>query len=1227
MKYSELMSFNPIEDVIQLTTANDSDTAKSYVKSYVMSDNMADNLKATVIDQLQMEEVIDNKGVLIVGNYGTGKSHLMSVISAVAKEEDNLNYLGNKKFAEYMKPIAGKFEVLRIEIGGVTMPLRKLILEYIEEDFEKRGIDYTVPDLDTVKDNKQLIRDFMAAFAEKYPDKGYLIVIDEFLAYLSSRNQMQIVLDLEFFRALGEMSSKSKLRIITGVQEKIFDNPKFTFVSDTLKHVSDRFTQMIITKEATAYVVSERILKKNAEQRALIRAHLEKFTNLYGGMSSRLDEFVDLFPIHPAYIDVFNKIYLIENRHILKNISVAIKNIFNEELTDDKPGIISFDDYWPAIKSNGLLKSDVTIGRVVNASSQLEDIINRSFTRPQYKPLAVKIIYALSVHRLTTQGLDVRDGLTAENLKDDLCLFMLMPELDADFLLGTVNATLREIMKTVSGQFIIHNDSNDQYYIDVDKIVDYDEKIRQQASMLADSELNRYFYNLVYSCLEWDAHQYVTNFEIYEYDLNWESHNIFREGYLFMGLPGERSTAQPERDFYIHIMPPYDTDEVSVKNLPDEVYLYFKSNDEFKEMLGVYSAARYLSDRSEGIDRDSYRQKAEQQRKVLVKYLSENKNTCFDVSYKGQKKQLIEVLKGKYKPDMTFKDAVDVAASVTFDSYFNEKYPNFPVMKTKITKKNLAENVRFAFDHFAGRKNQTSKLMLESFGVLTDGKIRPENSAYARYYIDMLNNLPKQGVINFSDIFEADFRDEYYDKRFNIHFVFTPIIFLSLVYAGHAVLTLGDGTKLSAANLDTVPKISPVDLYEFKYISKPADMSMAELKKLFEVLGINPVLLDNPQARDKAIQELLEHAKSLTNTAVTVESKLNPFTDFNLWEESLAEHKEIESMKAACVAIKNEFSNYSVKFNTPAKLNNFKLTMEEIDSLGKHIATLKIVKELLNFKTQCVTAVSYLTGIRPKTLSQELQNSLTDAKRRFAAIRDEVSCGTNSMMAAQKVITLIDDFKAQYIDFYFAEHKKKRLGIEDAKLRTKLVESKALSRLKKLRTIEILSSQRLGMLEKDLSELQVCYELTGTELKSSPTCPHCHYTLGDNTKDVSGVLESIESRISNLTAEWVDTLLNTLDDPIVSEQEKYLNADQQTIIDTFITSKALPEKVDDSFVNAITALLKGFEPVVINSHELVSKLEALPPMDESTFNDKIKSILAEYIKGKDTSKLRIVVKS
>lgn len=125
-------------------------------------------------------------------------------------------------------------------------------------------------------------------------------------------------------------------------------------------------------------------------------------------------------------------------------------------------------------------------------------------------------------------------------------------------------------------------------------------------------------------------------------------------------------------------------------------------------------------------------------RKKLIKYLSENKNICFDIQYKGQKRQMIEVLRGRYNRDMDFKDTVDLAASLCLDEYFCGKYPDCPMMKTKVTRKNMAENVRQAFDYFAGRKTQTATLMLQSFGVLDGDKIRPEGSKYAAYYIDQL---------------------------------------------------------------------------------------------------------------------------------------------------------------------------------------------------------------------------------------------------------------------------------------------------------------------------------------------------------------------------------------------------------------------------------------------------------------------------------------------------------
>lgn len=1224
MKYSELISFNPIEDVIQLVTAENKDKAREYVKTYVMSDSMADALQAPMIDQLQMDDVVDNKGVLVVGNYGTGKSHLMSVISAIATEADNLQYLQNKKFAQQMEPIAGKFEVLRIEIGGVVMPLYDVIMGYVQDDFDKRGIDFEVPEYSSVKSLKNVIQNMMIAFSEKYPDKGYLIIVDEFLSYLSSRDEREIVLDLEFFRALGEMCSKSKLRVIFGMQEKIFDNPRFSFVADTLKHVSDRFTQLIITKEATSYVVSERILKKTPEQRAMIRKHLEQFCGLYTGMSSRLEEFVDLFPIHPSYIDVFNKIYLIENRHILKNISVTIKEIFNTEVPQDAPGIISFDDYWPAIKSNGLLKSDVTIGRVVNASQQLEDIINRAFPKPAYKPLAMKIIYALSVHRLTTNGLDVQFGLTAENMKDELCLYLPMPEQDADFLLSLIKTTLRDIMTTVSGQFIIYNDSNNQYYIDVDKVVDYDEKIKQKASVMADGELNRFFYDVVYRCLEWDAKQYVTNFNIYEYDLNWDSHNIFREGYLFMGLPGERSTAQPERDFYIHIMPPYDENGCRVQNLPDEVYLYFKSSDEFREFMGLYATAQSLSQISEGKDKDAYLNKANMLRKRLIKYLSENKNTCFDVMYKGQKRQMIEILRGRYNRDMTFKDTIDLATSLCLDEYFCGKYPDFPVMKTKITRRNMADCARAAFDHFAGRKTQQSTLMLQSFGILEGDKICPEGSKYASYYIEQVRNLPPQGVLNYSDICEPRFMEMYIDKKFKIEYVFTPIIFLSLVYGGYAVITTKDGKTITASNLDQIPKMSALDLYEFKYLSRPAQIAMAELKKLFEVLDINPVLLDNPNDREKGVIQLLSKAQELANSAVVAANKLN--NNFDLWGEPLANAVEVMMLQKACTAVRDEFSNYQAKFNTPAKLNNFSLSMEQVDTLAGQIAQVMKVPQFLAFKAGCADIVSYIANIEYIDLGEGFKTEVNVAKAEFRSIRDSIMDGVSGETAAQKVEAILSKVKAKYIDIYFENHKKKRLDITDAQRRGKIQDSRALANLRKLRSIEILSAAKLADVENEISGLKVCYELTPEELKSTHICPHCRYHLDDKVKDVYGVLDNLEICIDDLLAEWTKMLLDTISDPIVMSQKEFLSAEQQQAINDFVANGTLPERVDDFFVKAINALLKGFEPVVIDTDNLVAKLEQMPPMDEASFKAKVSELIASYTKGKDAGKLRIVVK-
>src|SRR5690349_20225376 len=87
MKYGDLIQFEPIETVVQPRHADKQSGARHLVKSYVISDEMAERLNAVVISQLQIDHPADNKGLLVIGNYGTGKSHLMSVVSAVAEHK------------------------------------------------------------------------------------------------------------------------------------------------------------------------------------------------------------------------------------------------------------------------------------------------------------------------------------------------------------------------------------------------------------------------------------------------------------------------------------------------------------------------------------------------------------------------------------------------------------------------------------------------------------------------------------------------------------------------------------------------------------------------------------------------------------------------------------------------------------------------------------------------------------------------------------------------------------------------------------------------------------------------------------------------------------------------------------------------------------------------------------------------------------------------------------
>ena len=270
MRYQDLIQFDPIDTVIQLREADRRRDAAQLVDSYVISDRMADQLTNLVFPNLQIDRPADNKGVLIVGNYGTGKSHLMAVISALAEYADLVENVRNPEVREAADTIAGRFTVWRTEIGGVEKGLREIILDELEECLAEVGAPYTFPPADQIANNKETLLAAMEGFRVANPDQGLLLVVDELLDYLRSREQRALILDLGFLRELGEIVELTPFRFIAGVQETLFDNPRFSFVADQLRRVRDRFEQVRIAREDIAYVVSQRLLKKDDAQIAQV---------------------------------------------------------------------------------------------------------------------------------------------------------------------------------------------------------------------------------------------------------------------------------------------------------------------------------------------------------------------------------------------------------------------------------------------------------------------------------------------------------------------------------------------------------------------------------------------------------------------------------------------------------------------------------------------------------------------------------------------------------------------------------------------------------------------------------------------------------------------------------------------------------------------------------------------------------------------------------------------
>ena len=1222
MKYGELVSFDPVESVIKLVEADQPQEALRLVKTYVMSNNMAKTLKDLVIPQLQFEDPFDNKGVFIVGNYGTGKSHLMSVVSAVAEDKEMLKQVNNNIFKESAQSIAGKFEVLRFEIGTSKMDFRDLVVGHLEKDLAKRGIDYRFPSMEEAPNTKDYLLEMMALFQEKYPDKGYLVVADEFLDYLRGLTEQKVVLALNFLREIGEISKSCRLRFMAGVQESLFDSGQFAFVADSLRRVRDRYEQVVIRKQDISYVVSERILKKDNRQKAWIREHLTKFSHLYSNMADRLEEYVNLYPIHPAYIEIFEKVYIAEKREILKTITHTIKKILDKDVPEDETGIISYDSYWEYIKENTSMRSDPDLREVVEKSGVLEDLISKSYTRPQYRPIAMRIINALSVHRLTTGDINSPIGITVDNMKDDLCIYTQIPEVEGSFLKTTVETAVREILKTVSGQFISYNRDNEQYYLDLKKDIDYDAKIQAKADFMDDDMLNNYYYNALLKVLNWERPEHKSGRRIWQYEIIWEEKKVERYGYLFFGAPNERTTAQPPRDFYIYFLRPYGNDFYRGEIKKDEVIFEFTNRDEeVDEYIKLYAAAMELAQISSADSKQTYLKKAESYLKGIVQWIREHVKECFTVKTLGEQKTVLYWLKGRAAAEHTVKEYVDMTASTCLAPSFNDKYPLYPKFSTEVTRENMKELFKAGLNYLAGKKNDLGAKVLDSLELLDGDIVAPEKSVYARHYIELLESLPEKHVLNREEVLE-DLSEVTLDKEFQLEDVWVTLILCTLVYSGHATLTL-PGRTFDATKMEEIAAANPADLFLFKYCQVPEGAPVKTLKKLFQGLDLTPRQITNPNTRKAAIEKMLIRVEELTKRVIETQQFL--IGDLILWDKPAIDEDKKQHYKESLKELK-DFLDAVKQYNSPAKIKNFRFSEEDVERYLAHFTVMNEILMIRDFKLQVDPYVSYLALtsmiLKNDKWDEKVQEVRSDVLEKVRNPQELTDAYMNEYVGRLRAL------KQEYISAYIELHKKHRLDLNGDEQKQKLLKGNIKHNLDMLTDISgLIYSKPYEKLLDRLLELKTCFSLIEDDILMSPLCPHCGYTPNENEQPVFGVVEDIEKSMEELLFQWENTIVELLeDDKIKEENIELLDKNQRQALEYISKNHRLPDKIDSFLISTIKVLMKGLDKVEITAEALVRAVFKGGPVTVEDMKQRMSDYIDELVKGMDINRVRIILK-
>ncbi len=316
----DLIKVPPVRTVIQMADLEDESLRRQLVETFVLTEEVKFTLKTI----LKMVSAGQGQGFFVIGNYGSGKSHLLTVLSILLSGGAEVEPLSDPELVRWAHEVRG---ILPVNISLVEHNSRE-ILEQVLLQGAGQALGVARDEIQAwLQGSRSEAWDQVLRRLKDGAYRGLFFFVDELSEFLKAKpDGRRFNEDVRFLQYLGELSARLPLWILASLQERLEDTGEIH--PGVFNKIKDRYpVRFQLSGEHIKEIIARRLVEHKEGAVSKIAAVYEALTEAFGSLSFSREEFISLYPVHPGTVELLDELkpFFSQHRGIIDFVHYRLK--------------------------------------------------------------------------------------------------------------------------------------------------------------------------------------------------------------------------------------------------------------------------------------------------------------------------------------------------------------------------------------------------------------------------------------------------------------------------------------------------------------------------------------------------------------------------------------------------------------------------------------------------------------------------------------------------------------------------------------------------------------------------------------------------------------------------------------------------------------------------------------------------------------------------------------